>query len=210
MILTHLCRTIAVAGHRGDVQTIREGLTHEAGRVRAVAIGAAARAGMLDLAMVERFLADVDPEVRRRAAELAARSEVGPASAPILIALLDDPEVAEVAAFAIGELTLDDASAERAAIALGRQATDHDDALCRESAVAALGALGRGLDVILAATTDVATVRRRAVLALAPFEGPEVDTALETALGDRDWQVRQAAEDLLGPPETDDQRNEPE
>jgi hypothetical protein len=34
------------------------------------------------------------------------------------------------------------------------------------------------------------------VLALAPFEGPEVEAALATALEDRDWQVRQAAEDL--------------
>jgi hypothetical protein len=34
------------------------------------------------------------------------------------------------------------------------------------------------------------------VLALAPFEGPEVDAALERAASDRDWQVRQAAEDL--------------
>ncbi len=40
-------------------------------------------------------------------------------------------------------------------------------------------------------------MRRRAVLALAPFDGPEVDAALQAALGDRDWQVRQAAEDLL-------------
>jgi len=39
-------------------------------------------------------------------------------------------------------------------------------------------------------------VRRRAVLALAPFEGPEVDAALTRALDDRDWQVRQAAEDV--------------
>jgi hypothetical protein len=34
------------------------------------------------------------------------------------------------------------------------------------------------------------------VIALAPFEGPEVDAALERARADRDWQVRQAAEDL--------------
>ncbi len=39
-------------------------------------------------------------------------------------------------------------------------------------------------------------MRRRAVLALAPFDGPEVDAALERAGRDRDWQVRQAAEDL--------------
>jgi hypothetical protein len=31
---------------------------------------------------------------------------------------------------------------------------------------------------------------------LAPFDGPEVEAALERALTDRDWQVRQAAEDV--------------
>jgi hypothetical protein len=49
---------------------------------------------------------------------------------------------------------------------------------------------------VLTACRDKATVRRRAVLALAPFDGPEVDAALSAALDDRDWQVRQAAEDL--------------
>jgi len=65
--------------------------------------------------------------------------------------------------------------------------------------VAALGALGdpTGLSAVLAATTDKPAVRRRAVLALAAFDGPEVEAALRRALGDRDRQVRQAAEDLL-------------
>ena len=72
------------------------------------------------------------------------------------------------------------------------------DALVREAAVAALGALGdeRGLPAILAACADKPAVRRRAVLALAPFEGPDVEAAIDVALTDRDWQVRQAAEDL--------------
>ena len=44
-------------------------------------------------------------------------------------------------------------------------------------------------------------MRRRAVLALAPFLDPgtraaEVTAALDRARTDRDWQVRQAAEDL--------------
>ncbi|MCA1657380.1 MAG: HEAT repeat domain-containing protein, partial [Actinobacteria bacterium] len=83
--------------------------------------------------------------------------------------------------------------------ALAAMAAGHDDPLCREAAVAALGALGdeRGLPAILAATTDKPAIRRRAVIALAPFEGPEVEAALERAKADRDWQVRQAAEDLL-------------
>ena len=55
----------------------------------------------------------------------------------------------------------------------------------------------RGLATILHGCTDKPAVRRRAVLALAPFEGPEVDAALEAALSDRDWQVRQAAEDVV-------------
>lgn len=76
---------------------------------------------------------------------------------------------------------------------------DHTDALCRESAVAALGALHTGLDTILHACADKATVRRRAIIALAPFEGAAVEAALTHALDDRDWQVRQAAEDLLAP-----------
>jgi HEAT repeat protein len=49
---------------------------------------------------------------------------------------------------------------------------------------------------ILAATRDKPAIRRRAVIALAPFDGPEVDAALDAAMSDRDWQVRQAAEDL--------------
>jgi HEAT repeat protein len=39
-------------------------------------------------------------------------------------------------------------------------------------------------------------VRRRAIVALANFEGERVDAALEAALSDRDWQVRSSAEAL--------------
>ena len=72
------------------------------------------------------------------------------------------------------------------------------DPLVRESAAAALGAIGdpRGLPAILTACDDKPAVRRRAVLALAPFDGPEVEAAIDRALEDRDWQVRQSAEDL--------------
>jgi HEAT repeat protein len=120
-----------------------------------------------------------------------------PAAAVDLVPLLADPDpfVAEQAAWALGERPAD----ASAVTALARTTTDHQDALVREAAVAALGALGHpdGLAAVLAATTDKPAVRRRAVLALAAFEGPEVDAALERALGDRDRQVRQAAEDLL-------------
>jgi HEAT repeat protein len=113
--------------------------------------------------------------------------------------------VVETAAWACGERTPPEVGI---AAALSLTATDHDDPLCREAAVAALGALAAtgdesGLPAILAATTDRPAVRRRAVLALAPFSGPEVDAALAHALEDRDWQVRQAAEDVTGPPPPD-------
>jgi hypothetical protein len=52
---------------------------------------------------------------------------------------------------------------------------------------------------VLEATTDKPAVRRRAVLALAAFEGPEVDAAWERARTDRDRQVRDAVDELLGP-----------
>jgi HEAT repeat protein len=65
--------------------------------------------------------------------------------------------------------------------------------------VAALGAIGSpdGLPAVLAALTDKPAIRRRGAVALAAFEGEEVDAALVKAKGDADWQVRQVAEDLL-------------
>ena len=73
----------------------------------------------------------------------------------------------------------------------------------REAAVAAIGAIGDelGLPAVLKATTDKPAVRRRAVLALAAFDGPEVDAAWERARSDRDRQVRDAVDELLGPSE---------
>jgi HEAT repeat protein len=108
----------------------------------------------------------------------------------------DDVSVVEVAAWACGER---DPAEPGAVSALASIATAHADPLCREAAVAALGAIGdpAGLPAILHGCDDRPPVRRRAVLALAPFDGPEVRAALETARLDRDWQVRQAAEDLL-------------
>jgi HEAT repeat protein len=116
-----------------------------------------------------------------------------------LTALLrdSDPMVVEAAAWALGERATE--AGDAAVSALSAVAVEHDEPLCREAAVAALGAIGddSGLPAILHATTDKPAVRRRAVLALAPFDGPEVQSALQRALDDRDWQVRQAAEDLL-------------
>ena len=189
-------RAAAVAGHRGDVASARRFLADPAPAVRATALGALGRAGSLTGADLAGALADTSPIVRARAAELAA--DLPGDTPPSLVAVLADgnPAVVEAAAWASGERQPPEPGI---VAALAAVTTDHDDPLCREAAVAALGAIDdpAGLPAILAATRDRPPVRRRAILALAPFDGPDVDAALEQALGDRDWQVRQAAEDLL-------------
>jgi HEAT repeat protein len=194
-------RRVALAGHTGDEGTARAGLDDPAAIVRASALGALHRLGLLADADLDRFGADPSPVVRRRACELTATR---PHLAPALVARLADPDatVVEAACFALGELgdAVAGGPAVAALAALAVLAGGHEDPLCREAAVAALGAVGdpEGLEAILAATGDRPAVRRRAVLALAPFAGPAVDEALARALEDRDWQVRQAAEDLTG------------
>ncbi len=140
------------------------------------------------------------------AIETAIESSVDSLLLHLLNADDTDEVVAETAAWALGErhqqtedgpVELTPEAEAHLVDSLSRAATQHPDALVRESAAAALGAIGRGLPAILVATTDKATVRRRAVLALASFDTPEVTDALHRARQDRDWQVRQAAEDLL-------------
>ena len=187
-------RAAALAGHTGDQAAALSALADEDPRVRSTALGALDRLGLLDDAVLIAALDDGSPTVRHRAAELAATRPGVP-----LLGLLEDADrsVVEVAAFACGEQG--EAVGPEIVARLADLATGHEDALVREAAVAALGAIGApaGLGAILAATSDKATVRRRAVIALAPFDGPEVQAALERARSDRDWQVRQAAEDLL-------------
>ena len=192
-------RLAALAGHAGDVATARGFLADAEPSVRATALAALERAGDLQVEDLVTGLTDPAAEVRRRAAEMTARRPGD--EAPGLEPLLRDPDasVVETVAWACGERVPPE---DGIVTALTTVATDHDDALCREAAVAALGAIGDpdGLPAIMAATYDRPAVRRRAVLALAPFDGEEVDAALARAREDRDWQVRQAAEDLGGGP----------
>ena len=185
-------RAAALAGHRDDADAARALLDDEDPRVRATALGALARLGQAGPSEVSAALADPSPEVRRRACRVAIEV-AGVDLVPLLVDA--DAGVVETAAWALGERG--ESSGEVVA-RLAAVATGHEDPLCREAAVAALGAIGddRGLPAILAATRDKPAIRRRAVIALAPFSGPQVDAALEAALTDRDWQVRQAAEDL--------------
>jgi HEAT repeat protein len=185
---------IAIAAHRGDAGPALAGRADADPFVRAAALGALARLDALDDDIVRAALADPEPRVRRCACEVAATRS----SAPVLSALHDpEPLVAEAAAWALGEHG--DQVAPGAVDALVAVVRTHSDALVREAAAAALGAIGdpAALPAILDALGDVVTVRRRAVLALAPFDGPDVRAALERAAHDRDWQVRNAARDLL-------------
>ena len=176
----------------GDLSLARELCGDGDPRVRASSIAVLSENDALDESLIALGLSDPNPLVRMSVARAAAQNS----SISVLELLNDeDSSVVEIACWAAGEQTEHGDSLIEALSAI---ALEHEDALCRESAVAALGALGdvRGLESILEATQDIATVRRRAVIALAPFEGQAVTDALQLALSDRDWQVRQAAEDL--------------
>jgi HEAT repeat protein len=188
-------RAVVEAGHRGGddaAALVRQGMGDDDPAVRELALGAMNRLGQLDDDALVAALTDPAATVRRRAVELIAHRP----SIDLLPALSDpDPIVVEHAAWACGEHeTVTDGVLER----LIELAGTSEVALVREAAVAALGAIGdqRGLPAIIAGCSDLPAVRRRAVLALAPFEGDDVEATIERALVDRDWQVRQAAEDL--------------
>lgn len=189
-------RRAAIAGHEGDHLVARRLRADPDPSTRATAIAALARMGKLDVPSLAAGVADPSPVVRRRAATLAVAH---PAISLLGLLADDDGTVAEAAAWACGERSPTEAGA---VAALADMATGHPDPLCREAAVAALGAIGdaEGLAAVLSATGDRVAVRRRAVIALAAFEGPEVDAARERATTDRDWQVRQAAEDQVSSP----------
>jgi HEAT repeat protein len=185
-------REVAMAGHTGNVDIARRGLDSPDAATRATSIGALERLGELTTERLRAAMADESAVVRRRAAEVAAAHrdiDLSP--------LLGDPDtsVVEMAAWACGEHESNRSEIIDALIDLAGTASNP---LVREASVAALGAIGddRGLPTIIAACADKPAIRRRAVLALAPFDGDEVDATIERALEDRDWQVRQAAEDL--------------
>jgi HEAT repeat protein len=195
-------RRVVVAGHRGDGDEAARHLHDPDAVVRASALGALARAGGLTTERLAGSLADTDPAVRRRACEEAGRALAGQVLSaedlvPAVLAAVEDPDpaVVEAAAWALGE------AGEKATAAVDRLVTLAGDGpeLCREAAVATLGAIGdrRALPAVLAALEDRPAVRRRAAVALAAFDDPAADDGLRRAAADRDWQVRHVAEELL-------------
>jgi HEAT repeat protein len=216
-------RRAVLAGHRGDRREAARLTADPDPTVRAAALGALLRLGELDDDALVRGLGDSDAGVRRRACSLAGRrADAGGADPGVADPGVADPGVAddgvaddvvidglaratadrdssvvETAAWALGEFG--PRCGPEAIAELGRVARDHSSPVCREAAVAALGAVGHpdSLAVVLAALDDTPNIRRRAVIALVAFDDPLVDEGLRRCLEDRDWQVRQAAEELL-------------
>jgi HEAT repeat protein len=179
-----------------SVMALRDALTSPTPRHRVLALRGLTRRDAMDGALWRSALADPDGDVRRDALEqLAHAPSSDPATLSAVVELLEDGDalVVDAAAFVLGEHLVVDA-----VLPLCRVATEHEDARCRESAVAALGSMGddRGRTTVLAALNDKPAVRRRAIVALSNFEGPDIDAALEHASEDRDWQVRSAVAQL--------------
>ncbi|HVT42472.1 MAG TPA: HEAT repeat domain-containing protein [Acidimicrobiales bacterium] len=197
-------RRVVLAGHQGDAATARAALDDPDLAVQVAAVGALARLRALTTTDIAAALAHGEPEVRRRAVEAApeVRGRGSRSTLPALVVgALDDGDALVVvgAAWFLAERRY-----RPAVPALAQTATSHADTRCREAAVAALGAIGdpEGLPAVLAALGDKPTVRRRATVALAGFDDPRVEPALREAAADRDWQVRQAAGELLDEPGT--------
>jgi HEAT repeat protein len=178
------------------VRVLRANLRSPIPRHRILALRGALRQGLTTPDDWRDALRDDDVTVRREALNLIAHVAIDDDDVFATIALrLDDEDalVVDGAIFALGE-HLYVAAVERLCVI----ATSHEDARCRESAIAALGAIGddRARPAILAALDDKPPVRRRAIVALSNFEGPDIEAALARASEDRDWQVRAAVNQL--------------
>jgi len=186
-------RKAILSRHSGDYKLAISLLDDGDAKVRGAALSSLEKLGKLSRKILEKSFCDASPEVRKRAIELLVKR---PEEIPLNAFDDEDSLVVETACWAAGEK-------ENQTHELINQlcfiADSHTDQLCREAAVAALGSIGSplGLETVLEALKDKPAIRRRAVIALAAFDDPKVDEALKKSLNDRDWQVRQIAEDLL-------------
>lgn len=182
---------VIMAAYQNNLDPALAGLSDEDPRVRASSLTTLDKLDELGDTTLSVMLNDPSSQVRRRACEISA-------SYPrvSLVAMLTDasPYVVEMALWAEGERE----EPENIDL-ISRIASDHSESFVREAAVAALGAIGddRSIDIILTAMNDRPNVRRRAVVAMASYDDQRVTEALREACKDRDWQVRQIAEDLL-------------
>jgi HEAT repeat protein len=178
------------------VAILRTNLVSDIARRRVLALRGMVRQGLVTDDEWLSAIDDRDVDVRREALNLIAHvDQVDDELFGAMLRRLHDEDalVVDGAIFALGEHLYVGAVDQLCVIA-----TSHDDARCRESAIAALGAIGddRARPAVLAALNDKPPVRRRAIVALSNFEGPDIDAALERAREDRDWQVRAAVNQL--------------
>jgi hypothetical protein len=166
-------RAVIVAGHRGDRRPALDGSptpTHRPGRGPR---RPRAHRGAEPEAPAGAGSHDPDPRCAAgRSRLVAALDGAGPAAEVPIVGCSTTPTTPwwRWPPGQSGERTPAEPDAVARLVAL---ATDADDALVREAAVAALGAIGDPpASRRAAATGDKATVRRRAVIALAAFGGP--------------------------------------
>jgi len=177
-------------------EVLRTNLRSPVPRHRVLALRGSVRQNLATPDDWRSALSDAGVHVRREALnQIAHVTFDDDAVFAALVHCLDDDDalVVDGALFALGEHLYVGAVEKMCVIA-----TSHEDARCRESAIAALGAIGddRARPAILAALNDKPPVRRRAIVALSNFEGPDIDEALARASEDRDWQVRAAVNQL--------------
>jgi HEAT repeat protein len=146
------------------------------------------------------LLADMDPEVRRTAAE--GLGKLGqPGATEALVKALDDPDpaVRQASAWALGQLGEDVAG--RASWPLIGRLRDCSEQV-RLSAAQAIAEIGETEAVVerlaQALKASDATTRRAAVHALLSLDAPPAYPALVEALRDDDAEVRQGAVAALG------------
>jgi HEAT repeat protein len=178
------------------IETLRANLRDTVPRHRVLALRGVVRQHLVTPDDWLNALGDVDVTVRREALNEIAHVETdNDAVLSAIVHCLDDEDALAVdgALFALGEHMYVDAVEKMCVLAIS-----HEDARCRESAIGALGALGddRARPAILGALDDKPAVRRRAIVALSNFEGPDIEAALARASEDRDWQVRAAVNQL--------------
>ncbi|NND04267.1 MAG: hypothetical protein HKN91_15925 [Acidimicrobiia bacterium] len=167
-------------------------------KIRRLAVSACA-AG-LDEAAIEALqqILRHDPDDRVRAEAAEVLSGAGPVAFSNLMAATDDDAGIVREAIATGFGELEDARSVDWLMSAARQ---DPEKLVREAAVAALGAIGdaRAVPLLLELVASAAPqVRRRSVVALSVFDGPEVEAAITAAKADRNPMVREAAEMVFG------------
>ena len=158
--------------------------------------------GRLGLAALDRLVdvlhTDEDENVRAEAVEVMGA--LGDDAYDAVLAATADPSsrVVEAAIAALGEIGDPRPHSWLIEVALG-----DGEPLVREAAIACLGSIGdrRAVPALLdLVRSGRPQLRRRAVVALTAFDGPEVEAAFRAARLDRNPMVREAAEMVIGRP----------